>query len=153
MKKFYWILGLLLILTFSYCREVIFLSINELLNQQPISEFNILEPLLNNWNSESLVHLKYVLTLLFTLLFTGLTLLFLSIGFQSALAFQSAKFIYIIIFIVMLLIGVLGYFIFGFKEVYPLLRFFIEYLHGPFLFLIFSTIPVVKEQLKKTHFN
>lgn len=153
MKVFYWVLGLVLLLVLSYYREVLFLSINEVLDHTSISKFNNIHPLIKDLEPSELIQIKYGLTVIFSILFVIVTLVFLRISLNEILASNIGAGIYGLIAIVSLIIIIVGISFWNFSTVYPLLRFIVEYIHSPFLYLILSTIPIIKDQLKKGKFD
>ncbi len=153
MRILYWISGLIFLLILSYYREVVFLSINEVLNNTSPSKFNRLYDILSEYDLKQLTQLKYYLTAIATALFILITLAFLKISFRDKAAFSIGLLLYALIMLIVLSLAGFWTLSSNFDHIYPSMRFFIEYLHSPFIYLLLSTIPIVKDQLQNVKFN
>ena len=138
-RKFIWILFLLLLFVSSYYREVLFRSINALIEGEEFFYAKTTElPFLSDWSAKELYRLKYFLTVGFSLLFIFLTSFGLKWSFTNKLPFQISVGIYsllIIIASIALIISILSN---QFNTFYPFLRTLVGIIHNPLLFIILS---------------
>ena len=139
MSKLTWFFFLFLIAISCYLREIIFLSTNKYLEGGDIFYASTLKiSFLENLTSGDLIALKIIFTIGFTILISGLTILGCKISFDTKFPFLISIATYAII-IIFCAIFCLILFIWGDKQqIYPSLRFVIEYLHSPLLFIVFS---------------
>lgn len=139
MSTIKWCIFLILIAVSCYLREIVFLSINQYLSGGELfyaSTFEI--PKLESFNNGELIKLKVFLTILFTLLISGLTIAGCKSIFSSKFAYQLSIATYIVIAISCVLISSTLFIVGNRSQIYPSLRFVIEYLHSPLLFIFFS---------------
>lgn len=140
MKKLHWFLSLLLLSLLSYTREILFLGINEIIDQnfEP-NPYSIQPDFFRSQSASTLIKIKFVLTALFSLLFALITTVGLKLSFIRKFPFQLAAVIYSFIFILSGIIGIIAAGLGSFQEVYPFLRGIIDYLHNPLIFIILSS--------------
>lgn len=140
MKRFYWFFFLLALSLLSYTREILFLGINEIIDQnfEP-NPYSIQPEFFRNQSASTLIRIKFILTALFSLLFAFITILGLKLSFIRKFPFQLAIIIYSFVFLLSGVIGVTATGFGNFQEVYPFLRGIIDYLHNPLIFIILSS--------------
>lgn len=138
-RNFIWLLFLILLFVSSYYREVWFRSINALIGGEDFFYAKTTElPFLKNWASQELYRLKYVLTIVFSLLFMGLTLFGLKWSFTNKLAFQIGLGLYALLILVAGITLTLALLLGQFSDFYPFLRTLVGIIHNPLLFIILS---------------
>ena len=139
MRKGICLFFLVLLSSFSYLREILFTSINATLagSQSFYAKTARIEFFLNK-STESLVHLKYGMTIGFTLLFAFITVVGLRLTFKNKLPSQLALTLYGICGIVASFVIAYSLVTNRFDSVYSFLRLIIEYLHNPLVYLIIS---------------
>lgn len=139
MNKIRWFLFLLLISIICYLREILFLSINQYISGNLIFYANSIEiPFLKDYTSQQLTYLKVALTLLFTALISGVSILGLKKSFTSKLPFLTSILGYTLVSVFAVLYALFLYFIGNSADIYTILRLAIEYLHSPLFYLLFS---------------
>jgi hypothetical protein len=148
MRKLNWLLFLLILSFLSYFREILFLGINEAIDQDfSNNPYSIQPDYFINQPISRLIKLKYALTALFSLLFAIITIGGLKQAFRQNFPFIISLIAYSMIFGIAIIIGGVSIAFNSFREVYPFLRGIIEYLHNPFLFLLFSATVLAIEVL------
>ena len=139
MNKIKWLLFFVLLSILSYFRELIFLSINDLIADNQIHyKGHINVDFLSSYSKSSLIKLKYILTILFTLIFSLITVWGLKLSFNETKPSLIALFLYLLIFTLAFVFLSIGFFTDKFKTFYPLLRTFIDYLHNPIIYFLVS---------------
>lgn len=138
-SKSAWIIFLLLLFVTSYYREVLFRSINALINGENFFYAKTTElPFLKSWTSQNLLKLKYVLTVVLSLFFMVLTSVGLKNSFKERAPFYISILIYGLLILTAIVISIIGIFFFGFSETYPTLRALVGWIHNPVLYLLIS---------------
>lgn len=138
-KKIVWLFFLLLLFVCSYSREVIFRSINALMSGEQFFYAKTTEiTFLKDWSFAELNRLKYFLTLAYSVLFIGLTLLGLKVTFKQPLPFQISVGIYALVIIAALFLILFALTFSSFTAMYPFLRDLVGLIHNPILFLFMS---------------
>jgi len=139
MRKGICLFFLVLLAVFSYLREILFTSINATLagTTSFYAKTARIEFFLNK-STETLVQLKYGMTIGFTLLFAFITVVGLRLTFKTKLPSQLALMLYGICGMVASFVIAYSLITNRFDSVYSFLRLIIEYLHSPLIYLIIS---------------
>lgn len=139
MKKLNWLTFLLLLAALSYLREVLFLSINEVIaGESSFYAKTAKIDLFLHKDTAVLIQYKYIMTLGFTFAFALLSILGLRLSFQNKLPYYLSLLVYSLCFITAAFILLYAFTIGNFNSVYSFLRLIIEYLHNPLIYLILS---------------
>lgn len=138
-KTLYWILFLVVLFIVSYYREVIFMSINAVLNGEKFfyAKTMRIEPLFN-YSVSKLVHLKYILTVFFSALFTSLTTIGLKMSFKTKTLYMVSIGIYIILYVILILTFLISLWLSRFEAFYPFMRIVIGMIHNPLIYIFLS---------------
>lgn len=140
MRIFYWFIILVLLSIASYFREIIFLGINEIIDQDfSYNPYSIQPEILKSQSKDTLVNLKFALTGIFSVVFALITTFGLRASFKQKFPFQLSILVYFFIFSIALIIGIGSIPFNSFYRVYPFLRGIIDYLHNPLLFILISS--------------
>jgi len=138
-SKLIWILILLLLFVSSYYREVLFKSINAIIEGEEFFYAKTTRiDYLTQWTRPELLKLKYFLTAFFSIFFILITSYGLKFSFKDKFPFQISIITYSIIVILAILIGSFGMVLSTFDQVYPTLRLFVGWIHSPIIFLLLS---------------
>ena len=138
-RNFIWLLFLILLFVSSYYREVLFRSINAIIDGEDFFYAKTTElPFLKNWTASELNRLKYILTIGFSVLFVLLTTFGLKWSFKSNLAFQISLGLYAIVVLVAGISLLIALITNQFNDFYPFLRTLVGLIHNPLLFIILS---------------
>lgn len=152
MKKLRWSFFLLLLSFLSYCREVVFSSLNAIIAKQTNFYAKTTEiELFKQLTDSELSTMKYILTVLFSVFFIILSLMGLKLSFKKATAIQMASILYASILVVASLLLLIGVSTNSFQTFYPFLRTLIEYLHSPIIFIVITIVYLSIENGKKTY--
>ena len=139
MRKISWLLFLLVLALLSYSREVLFLSINDVIAGNDVFYANTTQvDFFMGKSPATLLKYKYVMTVGFTLLFALVTSLGLRSSFKAKVPFLLALLTYGLCSVVAAVVLLYSFFTNSFESVYSFLRLIIEYLHNPLLYLIMS---------------
>ena len=123
----------------SYYREVLFRSINAIIDGDAFFYAKTMElPLFQDWTVSELVRFKYVLTIGFSVVFMLFSLVGLKTTFKARTPLYIAIAIYLILILLSIVIGIVGFSFINFETVYPYLRKIIGFIHSPLLFLFVS---------------
>lgn len=143
MSKKFAVLGFVLLLAFVFLRENMLLVVNAKLanKSNDWSYYYWVSDFFWGLENNKLYFLKWVVSISFTLAIALLTVFSLHVWFKNKNYLKFIINIYLVIFSIVLLIGVLGYLTVGFEVVYPILRRIFGIVHSPlpfiFLFLLF----------------
>ena len=112
-RKLIWLIFLLVLFVSSYYREVLFRSINALMDGQDFFYAKTTAlPFLQDWTFEKLNKLKYLLTVAFSILFMGISLFGLRYAFTSKLAYWLLTSIYLFMILISIITISIGIFFF-----------------------------------------
>jgi len=137
-KGIIWFLFLLILFVSAYYREVLFRSINAIMEGEEFFYAKTMAlPVLFDWTAAELRRLKYILTASFTIWFVLLSLLGLKLSFQEPIAFLTLLGFYVLIGVMTIASICLMYFI-GFDAIYPFLRSLIGAIHNPIPYMLIS---------------
>jgi hypothetical protein len=140
MRIFYWFLFLLILSIASYCREIIFIGINEIIDQDFSNNPYSIQPVfLKSQSIATLIKIKFGLTGAFSIVFAIFTTYGLKASFKQNFPSQLSIVIYLIIFSLSILIAIGSIPFNSFQIVYPFLRGIIDYIHNPLLFILLSS--------------
>lgn len=138
-RKVIWLSILLLLFISSYYRELWFRSINAIIEgEEHFYAKTTTLPFLMNWSKAELIRLKYFLTVGFSLLFMGLSLLGIRKSFETKLPYYLLIAYYGLIILLAAITLLFGFSFLSFQEVYPFLRKLIDFVHSPLPFLVLS---------------
>jgi len=133
-----WIIFLLILFISSYYREVLFRSINAVIDGEEFFYAKTMElPLLYDWTKYELLRLKYILTVLFTFWFALISCVGIKFSFQNSIAYLTLLGFYLILALIALISMIFIYFI-GFEKTYPFLRLLIGAIHNPVPYMLIS---------------
>ncbi|MBX2959485.1 MAG: hypothetical protein KF732_05960 [Flavobacteriales bacterium] len=126
----------------SYLRESYFLTLNGVIHQQPIinSHVRLFYELFSDLSVNTLVVMKWLSTVVFSIFFIGATLFFLHKYFSQMNYLKMVGYFYVGIFTVMLAIGLVGFLLGKYQQFYAPIRFLAGIIQSPILFFI--AIPV-----------
>jgi len=134
----WWVSALVMLFILSYIREVSFLSINNYIDggtnfYAKTTEIKLIE----NYTSSELIRLKYVITILFSILFISITSGGLYFSFSNKKAFELSLFIYsiVLLFTILLLLSII---FIPFNNIFGYMRSLSHFIHNPILFIILS---------------
>ena len=142
--------GLVLILIFllGYLRELVFLSINAVINKYPFPYTRAYikpSPFLYNLSSETLFYLKWILTLCFSVFFCGATLALIHFYYNSKAFNKLTIATYVVLFMISLITWFLGSLFNQVSFFYTASRFIAGLIQYPLLSLvIFSLLYFIK---------
>lgn len=149
MKTYKWIIFLLLLSIASYFREMLFLGVNEIINNDfDYNPYSYQPNFLKAKSLGYLIKVKFSMTAGFSILFAVLTILGLRISFSSKFPSKFAMFTYLFLFILGGLIAVITKLLGGFDIFYPFLRELIGYIHNPLIFILISVAILATNSLK-----
>ena len=152
MKKTVWGFFLLLLFGLSYSREVLFLSINSIISGETTFYARTIKiPWLLQQPVDFLVHLKFILTITYSLLFALTTIFGLKFSFKEKLPLRLSLFTYSTLFTIAGLALIIVYLTNSFNNAYPYFRHVIEYLHTPLIFLFLSVSNFVIRNTRNEH--
>lgn len=138
-RKLIWLIFLLVLFVSSYYREVLFRSINALMDGQDFFYAKTTAlPFLQDWTIGELNQLKYLLTIFFSFWFMSISLLGLRYAFTSKLAYWLLASIYLFMILISIVTISIGIFFLDFQSVYPFLRKLIGVIHNPLPYLFIS---------------
>ena len=138
-KKAFWFSFLVLLSVGSYYRELLFESINAIMmGERSFYASTTALPMLYDWNYDSLIQLKYILTILFTAFFMLISSIGLKISFYNRLPYYIILILYGTIIITIVFALICGLLVLEFQSVYPFLRKLIGLVHNPLPFLLIS---------------
>lgn len=125
MKKNIFIIALLTILTIAlgFLRDHVFVTINQLIES-------------GNDSHDHLMILKWGLTFFCSTLYLGITSVFLFLIFHSRKYAGVAVVVYLLIFLIALLVGLVGFLTTSFWNVYPLVRSILGIAQSPIVLMI-----------------
>ncbi|NBG66641.1 hypothetical protein [Acidiluteibacter ferrifornacis] len=152
-RRAVWWAALTLLYVLSYWREVVFRSINAIMEGANTFYAKTTPlPYLMNYNPSELNLLKYGLTVGFTVLFMFITYFGIKKGFNSALGKTMVKFIYGFCTVLTILLMLLAFFLNQFPTFYPYLRILVGWIHSPLIFLFISITLYALNTLNKKFF-
>lgn len=152
-RRVFWWLALIALFVLSYWREVVFRSVNAIM--EGASTFYAKTtplPFLMEYSPSELNQLKYGLTVGFTLIFMLVTYFGIKKGFQDTLGKTMVQFIYGFCIILAILLMLFTVFLNQFPTFYPYLRILIGWIHSPLIFLFSSIVVYSNYELNKKKF-
>ena len=145
-----WFLLLLALFILSYIREVSFLSINAILDGNTNFYAKTIDiAFLKEYPADILVKIKYLLTIIFSILFIFFTILGLKVSFIKNTPFQFSILAYLLILFISLILIVSALLLGNFKTLYPYLRILIGIMHNPIIFILISISFISVETLNE----
>lgn len=145
--------GFVILLFFvGYLRETVFLVINSVLRKYPFpynSSYIAPPTFLYDFNDNTLLMLKWVLTFGFSALFAGLTILFIHFYFKNKIYNKITFRIYLMLVGVSLLLSLLGMVFNTFDETYAISRFVIGLAQYPLIPLVLFVLFYFKSSIQK----
>jgi hypothetical protein len=140
-RRISWISMLLALFILSYWREVLFMSINAIIEGETFfyaktTNFSFLRDI----KPAKLIVYKYFLTIALTVAFFTLTFLGTTYGFKNRLAKKLTILFYLVIFILVLILLFLSLLFQQHQTFYPYLRILVGWIHSPLIFLFISIV-------------
>ena len=152
-RRFFWWLALIALFVLSYWREVVFRSVNAIMEgATTFYAKTTYLPFLMEYSPSELNQLKYGLTVGFTLIFILITYFGIKKGFQDSLGKTMVQFIYGFCIILAILLMLFALFLNQFPTFYPYLRILVEWIHSPLIFLFSSIVVYSTNALNKINF-
>lgn len=152
-RRVFWWLALILLFFLSYWREVVFRSVNAIIEGSTTFYAKTTHlPFLMNYSPSELNQLKYGLTVGFTLIFMLITYFGIRKGFNSALGKTMVQFIYGFCTVLAILLMLTAFFLNQFQTFYPYLRILVGWIHSPLIFLFSSIVVYSTNELNKKNF-
>ncbi len=134
-----WLLTFFMLMILSYIREVLFRSLNAILDNVHTFYAKTIEiPFFLGLSKAELLQYKYIFTLLFTLLFMLLTILGLRYSNLKKRPHILAMSLYGIFLFLAFILLILSFFSGDFESFYPFLRILIGLIHNPLVFILIS---------------
>ena len=148
-KKTIWFVFLLALFISSYIREVLFRSVNALIEGERFFYAKTISiPFLFDWSPDQLIQLKYMMTAGFSLWFIALSLLGVRFSINAANAFKILFYFYAIAALTLSILFIISLLLSNFNLVYPYMRYIIGFLHGPLPYIFVSIGVIAIQQLK-----
>lgn len=152
-RRVFWWLALIALFVLSYWREVVFRSVNAIIEGSTTFYAKTTHlPILMNYSPTELNQLKYGLTVGFTLIFMLITYYGIQKGFKSALGKTMIQFIYGFCIATAILLMLFALFLNQFQTFYPYLRILVGWIHSPLIFLFSSIVVYSTNALNKKNF-
>jgi hypothetical protein len=152
-RRVFWSIALILLFFLSYWREVVFRSINAIMEGATTFYAKTTPlPFLMEYSPSELNQLKYGLTIGFTLIFMLITYFGINKGFNSALGKTMIQFIYGFCIATAILLIFISLFLNQFQTFYPYLRILVGWIHSPLIFLFSSIVVYSTNALNKKNF-
>lgn len=140
-RRIVWWGCLLLLFILSYWREVGFRSINAIISGETIFYAKTTYfPVLLKLSEAELIKLKYILTIVLSLIFIAITIGGIKWGLKDKLGVTLVMIVYSGTVILALVLVALALFFTNFQTVYPYLRILTGWIHNPLIFLFISII-------------
>ncbi|MBR9832578.1 hypothetical protein GYB57_10550 [bacterium] len=152
-RRVFWWLALIALFVLSYWREVVFRSVNAIMEgATTFYAKTTYLPFLMEYSPSELNQLKYGLTIGFTLIFMLITYFGINKGFNSALGKTMIQFIYGFCIATAILLILISLFLNQFQTFYPYLRILVGWIHSPLIFLFSSIVVYSTHALNKKNF-
>jgi len=135
-------LGVFLLLLLTYFRQNFFLEINAILASEAFDRSNSywLSDFFNNIPFANLLKLKWGLTMVFSIVMTAVTILSLHFWFKSIHFFKVVGLFYLVLFVVICLLALIGFLTNSFNDIYFALRKLLGLVQSPLPFFTFFTL-------------
>lgn len=134
-----WFVSLLLLMVLSYFREVLFRSLNAILDgEQEFYAKTIELDYFTEMNKAEILNYKYLFTIVFSILFISITTLGLKYSHLKSRPHILAIIIYSAFVILAALMLFISLIFSDFESFYPYLRILIGLIHNPLVFILVS---------------
>jgi len=133
----------LLIFFLGYVRETIFIIVNSVLYNYPFpfnSSYIVPPKFLYDYSTQSLINIKWLLTLLFSLVFMLLSVVIFKFYFKNKIIIRYTYILYALLVAVSFLFFLIGYLVNYVAIGYPIARFFMGFAQSPLTTLVLFVI-------------
>lgn len=136
------ILACVMLFFLSYIRESFFLTLNGVIRNQPEinSYFNWFYMLFNSMSINTLLLLKWISTIVFSIFFVSATLFFIYKYFSNRNYIKVLTYVYAVTVAFILIFGLIGVLLGKYQQFYVIIRFLAGIIQSPLIF--FFAIPV-----------